>query len=127
LQSIINQNYQNYKIVIIDDASDDGTGELIQIFLKNSKFPPERYSLIHNKKRLSAVPNIYNAIKNYCSKDDIAVLVSGDDELLGKLVFKILNVVYQTKKPGVVYTNHFYGKLHENDFEKGYSRTYTLG
>jgi glycosyltransferase involved in cell wall biosynthesis len=127
LQSILNQNYQNYKLVVIDDASDDGTGDLIKIFLKNSKLPPERYFFIQNKKRLSAVPNIHNAIKNYCSKDDIAVLVSGDDELLGKLVFKILNVVYQTKKPGLAYTNHFYGKLHENDFEKGYSRTYSLG
>lgn len=127
LQSIINQDYKNYKLVVIDDASDDGTGDLIRIFLKNSKLPPERYFFIQNKERLSAVPNINNAIKNYCDKDDIAVLVSGDDELLGKLVFKVLNVVYQTKKPGVAYTNHFYGKLHENDFDKGYSRTYSLG
>lgn len=76
---------------------------------------------------MTAVPNVYNAIKDYCGKNDVAVLVSGDDQLLGKLVFKILNVVYQTKKPGVAYTNHFYGKLHENDFDKGYSRPYTIG
>lgn len=76
---------------------------------------------------MTAVPNINGAIKKHCGKDSIAVLVSGDDELLGKLVFKVLNVVYQSKQPGVAYTNHFYGKLHEGDFEKGYSRTYSLG
>lgn len=49
LQSIINQDYKNYKLVVIDDASDDGTGDLIRIFLKNSKLPPERYFFIQNK------------------------------------------------------------------------------
>jgi len=127
LQSIINQNYKNYKIVVVDDASEDGTGDLISIFLKKSKLSRSQYTLIRNSKRMTAVPNIYNAIKNHCSKDAIALLISGDDELLGKMVFKVLNVVYQNKNPGVAYTNHFYGKLHENDFEKGYSRTYSLG
>jgi len=30
---------------------------------------------------------------------------------LGKKVFKLLNAVYQTRKPGVAYTNHFYGNV----------------
>jgi cellulose synthase/poly-beta-1,6-N-acetylglucosamine synthase-like glycosyltransferase len=34
LQSIYNQNYTNYKIVIIDDASKDSTFELIQQFIE---------------------------------------------------------------------------------------------
>ena len=54
------------------------------------------------------------------------MLISGDDELLGKMVFKVLNAVYKKKNPGVAYTNNFYGKLHDKDFEKGYSRTYSL-
>lgn len=29
LHSIMNQDYQNYKIVVIDDASSDGTGDLV--------------------------------------------------------------------------------------------------
>lgn len=127
LQSIINQDYKNYKLVVVDDASNDGTADLISIFLQKSKLPKHRYVLIRNAQRMTAVPNINMAIKKHCSRDSIAVLVSGDDELLGKMVFKILNVVYQTKQPGVAYTNHFFGKLHENDFEKGYSRPYSLG
>ena len=56
---------------------------------------------------MTAIPNIHRAITTQCGKDDIAIIVSGDDELLGRLVFKVINVVYQTKKPGVAYTNHF--------------------
>ena len=48
LQSIINQNYKNYKIVIVDDASDDGTADLISIFLRKSKLPRSQYTLIQN-------------------------------------------------------------------------------
>ena len=48
LQSIINQNYKNYKIVIVDDASDDGTADLISIFLRKSKLPRSQYTLIRN-------------------------------------------------------------------------------
>lgn len=127
LQSIINQNYDNYKIVIVDDASDDGTADLIESFLFHSKLPANRYFLIRNRDRMTAVPNINTAIRTHCEPDDIAVLISGDDEILGKLVFQILNAVYQTKKPAMAYTNHFYGKLHENDFDKGYSSAYSLG
>lgn len=67
--------------------------------------------MIKNKERRGAVYNINYAIKKHCNKEDIAVLVSGDDELLGKKVFRVLNVVYQSKKAAVVYTNHFYGNV----------------
>lgn len=33
IQSIVMQNYSNYHVVVIDDASDDGTGDLISEYL----------------------------------------------------------------------------------------------
>lgn len=41
-------------------------------------------------------------------------------------MFKLLNAVYHSKKPGVAYTNHFFGDLHKNDFNKGYSSSYSF-
>jgi glycosyltransferase involved in cell wall biosynthesis len=127
IQSIINQDYKNYHAIFIDDASEDRTADLIQLFISRNKLPHARFRLIRNKQRRTAIPNIYDATINYCALEDIAVIVSGDDELLGKQVFKIINAIYQSKKPAVAYTNHFFGKLNEGDFELGYSRAYTFG
>lgn len=48
LQSIIHQNYKNFKLVVIDDASDDGTGDLITIFLRKSGLPSSQYHIVRN-------------------------------------------------------------------------------
>jgi glycosyltransferase involved in cell wall biosynthesis len=61
LQSIINQNYKNYKVVVIDDNSDDFTFELIQKFIKESGFT-DKFILLQNKVVKSAVENIYIAV-----------------------------------------------------------------
>lgn len=114
LQSIINQDYSNFRAIFIDDASEDRTADLIQLFLSRNRLPSTRFKLIRNKQRRSAVPNIYDAVMKHCNREDIAVIVSGDDELLGKQVFKVINAVYQSKKPALAYTNHFFGKLNEN-------------
>lgn len=43
------QNYTNYHVVIIDDASTDGTGGLILDFLRSQTvLPKERYEIIRN-------------------------------------------------------------------------------
>ena len=34
LNSIFTQNYSNYRVVIIDDGSDDGSQEVIEKYLK---------------------------------------------------------------------------------------------
>lgn len=59
------------------------------------KFPAERITYIRNLKRKYATYNILNAAFNYCKKDSIFVIVDGDDQLIGKQVFKFINAIYQ--------------------------------
>lgn len=66
LQSIFNQDYSNYRVVIIDDASTDNTTALIKYFLKKSKELASKVVLITNKKQMNTVPNVHMAIKKYC-------------------------------------------------------------
>lgn len=41
------QEYVNYRFVVIDDGSKDGTGKLIQDFLKTQKkVSPDRYKVV---------------------------------------------------------------------------------
>lgn len=63
--------------------------------------------MIKNDKQMFATYNIQNAIHNYCQEKEVAVLVDGDDELLGTQVFKLINFGYQEKDNWIVYFSFF--------------------
>ena len=42
-----------------------------------------------------AMPNLRMAAKQYCKPEEIFLIVDGDDELLGRQVFKLFNSVFQ--------------------------------
>lgn len=48
-----------------------------------------------------------NSAFNYCHEDDIQLLVDGDDQIIGRYAFQVMNSVYQSE-PGlwVVYSNY---------------------
>lgn len=46
IESLLQQEYSNYKVIIIDDASDDGTAEATATYLKWRNADPARYILI---------------------------------------------------------------------------------
>ena len=97
INSILMQEYKNYHIVFIDDASTDGTGEQVEQFLiaNQTKIPSERFIVVKNKEQKRAMPNLRIAAKQYCKPEDIFLIVDGDDELLGRQVFKLFNSVFQ--------------------------------
>ncbi len=53
---------------------------------------------------MTAVPNIHMAIVKHCKSDQIGFFVDGDDELVGRKVFKVFNAIYQRKKPAIAYS-----------------------
>jgi glycosyltransferase involved in cell wall biosynthesis len=55
LNSIFAQNYTNYKVVIIDDASGDNTAERIQSYLSFYKINQEKCLLKKNKENKKAL------------------------------------------------------------------------
>ena len=90
------QNYQNYRVIFIDDASTDDTGEEVQYFMKmQTKIPPQRYRIVINEKNEGSSSNIKKAAEKYCANDEIMIIVDGDDELIGRQVLKLYNAVYQ--------------------------------
>ena len=61
------QDYSKYHVVVIDDASTDGTGELIKTYLDSQrKITPERYQIIKNTFQRKAMPNLRTAAKEFC-------------------------------------------------------------
>jgi cellulose synthase/poly-beta-1,6-N-acetylglucosamine synthase-like glycosyltransferase len=79
LNSIFAQNYSNYKVLIIDDASIDGTQDLIERYLNYYAIPESKAQLIKNTVSQKALQNIYEGILSSCTDQEIVVIVDGDD------------------------------------------------
>lgn len=93
LDSLLNQEYKNYRIIYIDDKSPDQTGKLVQEYAKELN-KQHLINVIINDANIGALANIYNAIHS-CDTDEICVLVDGDDALAHNHVLEHLNAVYQ--------------------------------
>lgn len=89
LDSVLTQTYKNYEVIIMDDASDDGTWEIIQKeYLQ--------FQAIHTRKQPYHIANFIAGINLMATdREDVIVFVSGDDYLYSDDVFEYLNSVYQ--------------------------------
>jgi len=123
LQSVLQQNYTNFRIVYLDDASKDGTGDLVEnylqthqihyntleshLFLSQSIEEAQEntqlfksvadgsnfFLLVKNFYRCGAMENLYRAI-NISEDESIIVTVDGDDWLAHPDVLSELNDLY---------------------------------
>lgn len=96
LDSVLTQNYKNYRVIYVDDCSKDGTGNAVEVYLKDND-PGHRVELFKNIERVGAMANLYGAIHS-CKDHEIAVLVDGDDWLYHPDVLKHLNEVYSSSE-----------------------------
>lgn len=55
LNSVFTQNYSNYKVVLINDASTDRSERLYRRFLAFHAVPKDKYTYIENSRRLTAL------------------------------------------------------------------------
>lgn len=95
IESVIAQDYNNYSMFIIDDASTDNTRQVIDEYRNN--LPPELKSKIFvttNEVNRGAVWNQVNTIKEECG-DGIVMLLDGDDWLVNDpTIFHKYNNLY---------------------------------
>lgn len=101
LDSVYSQKYENYRVIYIDDASPDGTGQLVQSYLED-KDELRRTTLIRNKTRLGILANIHRAISS-CNPTEIIAILDGDDALAHTEVLAYLNQVYSDPDVWVTY------------------------
>lgn len=90
LDSLARQDYDNYTVVVVDDASEDGSTAVAFKWCELMG-----WSLIRRTERQGAVRNQWDAIHQTCtSPDDVIVWVDGDDRLARTDTFQILNRYY---------------------------------
>jgi len=89
----LSQNYDNYDIVYIDDASTDYTFEKAKQILEEKKFASDRLNIARNSFNKGKMENVYNAVRK-SKENTIIVIVDGDDWLISEHVLTLLNNVY---------------------------------
>jgi glycosyltransferase involved in cell wall biosynthesis len=93
LESILTQNYPRFRVLYVDDASTDGTAELVSEYLhENTNAQPVEF--FKNDVRMGPLANIDRMVR-LCDPEEIVVLVDGDDFLAHAGVLARLNAIYQ--------------------------------
>ncbi len=119
LESVISQDYKNYRVIYIDDCSSDKTYEKAVKCIKGHEIKIE---LIRNERNQKALHNLYDAIHS-CRDDEIIVLLDGDDWFAHTGVLSKLNWYYNdpdvwlTYGQYVTYPNYEMGICREPIFK----------
>lgn len=103
IESVVTQDYDNWKMIIIDDKSSD---ESLSIAIK---YQSDKISIIKNDVNCGALYNQVSAITSFCLEDDIVMLLDGDDTLVNN------NQIF-----------HFYNNLYHKDTEFTYGSCWSM-
>lgn len=101
LSSVINQTYDNWSAIYIDDCSCDGTADAVQKYLVDHQ-TTHTITLICNEQRQGALYNLYHAITQ-CADDAIIITLDGDDWLAHDRVLEHINQLYNNPEVWMTY------------------------
>ena len=93
LKSVLNQKYENYKIIYVDDCSTDQTCVIAENTLSKSGV---EYEIVSNSQNMKALYNLYTQIHR-AENNSVIVTLDGDDALAGTDVFDKLDIFYSTR------------------------------
>lgn len=67
IESVLQQEYTNYRVVILDDSSKDKTTELLAQHLRWRNVSKDKVVLIKTKKNMKSITNIFYGTHKYCN------------------------------------------------------------
>lgn len=103
INSILDQSYINYEIIVVDDGSTDNTKEVIE------SFNEDKISYYIHKKNKGAAAAMNTGIKY--SQGDFVAFQGSDDKWIPKKLEKEMNVFLDSSdNVGVVYSGYWYLK-----------------
>jgi len=103
------QNYQNWECVVINDASTDSTGVVIDSldFVKNDT----RFKVVHNLENVKALKNIVDGFKLLNADkepESVLMVIDGDDFLFSEYALTIVKQAYDQTNCVLTYGNHIH-------------------
>jgi glycosyltransferase involved in cell wall biosynthesis len=116
-ESVINQVYKNWELIIIDEGSKDDTSNIAEKILKRK---PEQITFVKNQKPkgLQKLANEVLSIAN----GKYMMRLDADDWLDESALFLLVNRLEASKNAGLVYGNYYYtdtdGKILDVEFRQ---------
>lgn len=110
LDSIFAQKYDNFRVIYVDDQSEDQTAQAVQAYI-DAHGCSHKLTLIANNKRQRKLKNMYDTIR-LCDDNEIIVQVDGDDWLCDPHLLARLNHLYQSQDIWLTYGSY-------NDYPSG--------
>ncbi len=115
IRSVFDQQYGNYFVIYVDDASTDKTVCLVEQYINDHNLQNKTF-IIKNNQRVGSLANVYQAI-HLCEPHVIIAQLDGDDYFYHNNVLQRVNEQYQN--PDVWLT---YGQfIHESNQEVGWA------
>lgn len=103
IQSIINQSYSNWELIIVDDCSSDNTEEIV------NSFSDERIRFFKNEKNCGAAISRNRALKE--AKGEWIAFLDSDDLWMPMKLEKQISFMNNN---GYIFSYHEYEKIDEN-------------
>lgn len=101
LDSIFKQKYKNFKVIYLDDCSNDKTFELVTKYIKEKSLE-NKITIIKNEKREGATANRYKG-STLTDPNSIVILMDGDDWFAHNKVLKKINKIYSHENIWITY------------------------
>lgn len=112
LMSVIAQSYGNWKIIIRDDLSTDGTVKAAEIFRDHLGLQ-DKIDIQVNQEKKWEVKNVLEMI-NQCEDEDIICRLDADDWLTDLDILTILNFRYDNEGCDAAWTAHRWSFTNHN-------------
>lgn len=101
IESVLCQTYQDFELIIVDDASTDNTAQILQKYRNNS-----RIRITRNKKNLGFVRSAIKAIN--LAKGKYIVRLDADDYLDENALMVLASILDHHPEIGLVYPDFFH-------------------
>lgn len=101
LNSIFSQTYNNFRVIYIDNNSEDQSFLLVKKYIKDNNLSA-KINLIKNDKKEEAIYNYYKAIKT-CDDHEIIICLDGSNWFANDLVLELYNNIHQDNNIWLTY------------------------
>lgn len=112
INSMLSQSYDNWRAIMINDMSTDGSEVLVKSIVDASR-KSDRFTLITTTEKHGEVRNTLSSLENI-DDNDIVCRLDGGDWLTENDVLWLMNEAYQDPDLAVAWTAHRWGYTNKN-------------